>query len=264
MSLIDHPPSATNPSQLFASVFDDKTPLLQIENKTTTALLVAELQSLDQKSQSSRTEFDAVQLIPPDNGIFYTPITVDSQFPDYHTLSVGIVFAVDAAPIKWSTPINVFIQENVEAFFINIPAFGDVKLTIDRRRHTIHAVLEHMDYKTEFNVKDIRTKLQQRPARTDCDEGIIEAGRIIQKMITSDECEDPDQQQVVIALNALLQGINFTLFADNSPENPGVPKELIAVYFDNVSVEFDSHKVSSLFINPYFVLNNILFFAAVK
>lgn len=153
--------------QIYVILYDDRYPFAEIENRTSIHLYVAESESNDVNRHSKpkrsmhEDNFQWHREIPQFKRINYTPPSVNENFPEKPIGNVTLVLGcadklTSSVTVQWSLPIKV---GECEEKFLNLPLFGDIKLTLYKSSKTICIVIEHINVRTEFNVKNILTKL---------------------------------------------------------------------------------------------------------
>lgn len=270
VSIIEHD------GQTYVSLHADTSPCIRLVNRTDRRLYVAQSQTpvdgamatvAAQPSEplelqlSGDDQFEWYSAVDAGRTCFYTPVGWDADFPDNSTdcSSLGLMVAAcqttgafECSAISsdwgWCRPFAVFRPHET---VLDLPLVGDVRVQVDCvRRRTVTVCVSQLDHCTEFNVKDIRTKLQQPPVRSGGERDGDAAGGTLTPSKASSPIASPKRAHncptassplppTTVAVNLFVDGVHLTFFTDN--EQRGCRKtELIAIYFDQIAASYDA------------------------
>ncbi|XP_037025669.1 vacuolar protein sorting-associated protein 13B isoform X2 [Bradysia coprophila] len=233
--------------QHFICIQDDTAPTIEFENRTELNLLLAQCDLND--SIMSPVEhikdihFEWLQTVPSNATVFYTPPSINEHFPEKSDSEIAIILAAATtnAKWKWSAPIRIYESNE---FFLDLPSHGDVKVITDCRRKVVKIIIENINYKMEFNVKDIRTKILHPSERVtnsmdqaNGDDSIL--GESVKASIpnTDDALVSSNQRNVestCVKIDLFVKGFSIFLYTDNEDNNL-MKTELIALYLDDIT-----------------------------
>lgn len=239
---------------MFVSIHEDTSPYLEIKNDTDFSLYVSQTDfaSTNVKSKSivPRKEccddrFLWYQSIPAKKSVFYTPPSINENFPEiHHNEEYGLIFACvsKADIIRWSQPIK--IEENKKIIF-NVPMFGDLTLSVDVRRKTAQIQINYIGVDSEFTIKDIRKQLMSPSTINEISSQVQHTNNHSKKKMhylelreqylnTCKHLVNPLKRKK-INVSAFVKGINFTLLRDS--EN-SIKTEIISINVDDIGLQY--------------------------
>ncbi|XP_053671577.1 intermembrane lipid transfer protein VPS13B [Anopheles nili] len=234
----------THQGQQHVSIYDDPCPSYAIENRTDFNIFVAQSDTVQPNkaatavAESVESNFSWFQTVDSRQTVFYTPPTLDEQFPDPQEQEMALIFAcVSGSAIRWSHPVTT---DEDKSIFLNVPLYGDLKLAVRVRNRTTTLVIDYISKDLEFSAKDIRTRLSNP----------VESSSDSQETGTSSDRTGPpidyrpvdveeelDTQSNVPGREELLQSyfrsIMITLFNDE-PNRACNKKDIISFNFDRI------------------------------
>uniref|UniRef100_A0A182LUK0 Uncharacterized protein n=1 Tax=Anopheles culicifacies TaxID=139723 RepID=A0A182LUK0_9DIPT len=209
--------------QQHVSIYDDPCPSYAIENRTDFNIYVAQSESVQPNkaatavAETVESNFSWFQTVGSRQTVYYTPPTLDEQFPEPIESEVALIFAcVSGSAIRWSHPVKI---DEDKSIFLNIPLYGDLKLAIRQRNRTTALVIDYISQDLEFSAKDIRTRLSN-PIRPPERASPAEADETPQDMTTSKECPS----------------IAFDGNTESEQSNTGGKEQLVQSYFRTVMI----------------------------
>lgn len=243
--------------QIYITVYDDRYPFVLIENRTNIPMFLAEPESSDitKHSKPRRSihdeNFQWYREVPQFKQAYYSPPSVNENFPDKSISNICLMLGcenklIENANLQWSFPIK--IDECAEKF-LNMPLHGDLKLTFSRSSKTIHILVEHINVRTEFNVKNILTKLS-RPASvsqsndelyvTEQHLNSIDGNEYESTIISRTVPEASCQKSPLLCINAdiFIKRITITLYAEDK-HSSHEKKEIVSLYVDDLAAFYE-------------------------
>lgn len=242
--------------QIYVILYDDRYPFAEIENRTSIHLYIAESESNDVSKHSKPKRsvhddnFQWHREIPAYKRVNYTPPSVNENFPEKPIGTVTLILGstnklTSSITVQWSLPIKV---DECEEKFLNLPLFGDIKLTLFKASKTICIVIEHINVRTEFNVKNILSKLSS-PSRVDSSH-LGEEEATAKSLLISNVAPILDRQhhelppsnlavpsKTFLFLNTevFFKAITVTLYDENK-QRMHEKHEIVSLYLDNVAL----------------------------
>lgn len=248
--------------QIYVSIYNDRYPFTEIYNRTNIYMYIAEAESADANKRPKPRRsihddnFQWFKSVPPFKRINYTPPSVNENFPEKPISNVNYIFGCVTkltTVIQWSLPLKV---DDCEEKFLNLPLYGDIKLTLYKTSKTIRILIDHINVKTEFNVKNILTKLSSPPkevAMIENDDDIISSETLpLLPRDSIERCPQPQPFEVsdmestatsIFTLNTdiFFKNITITLFEEDN-QHAHKKNEIVSVYLDDVAIFYEAKK----------------------
>ncbi|XP_055618736.1 intermembrane lipid transfer protein VPS13B [Toxorhynchites rutilus septentrionalis] len=233
--------------QHYVSIYDDQCPSFAVENRTDFNIYVAQSDSTNvNKSATAIPECGAesnfvwYQIVGSRKTVYYTPPTLDAIYPETQEVDIALLFAcVSGSAIRWSNPVKPDENKNI---FLNIPLYGDLKLTVNIRNRTTEILIDYISQNLEFSAKDIRTRLLNPiPQSVDrCSDLESDSPPAVDDQSnTSMNTFEQSLQSKRISFRGFFKSLNLTLFRDDETNNCS-KTDLISFSFDRVGVEMNS------------------------
>lgn len=242
--------------QIYVTIYDDRHPFMQFENRTNVLMFVAEADSSDinKHSRPRRSihdeNFQWFKEVIQFKQTYYSPPSVNENFPDKSISNVCLMMGClnklkSSANIEWSLPFRI---DEYEEKFISMPFHGDMKLTLSRSSKTIHILVEHVNFRTEFNVKNILTKLS-RPAATSqsTEESYVTepADGNVEKYFEPNttapiapKADCPETSAFAVNTDLFIKGITITLYEEDRHRSHK-KNEIVSLYIDDVAAFYE-------------------------
>lgn len=207
--------------QFFVSIYDDSAPFISIRNDTDFNLYVAQTDVTGPNVSAHREvaddRFSWFQAVPSKQRIFYTPPVVNEHFPEIINPDYGLVLACvtgdDFGP-RWSQPVKI---DGTKKIIINVPMFGDVKLTVD--------VSDKIARFTIGYVKDEVTDIR----RDDSHHSFLDINRNYQKTFSVAR----QSKSKALNVNFYSRGVSFTIYKDAGRQRV----EMITLNLDDIGIK---------------------------
>ncbi|KAJ6640172.1 Vacuolar protein sorting-associated protein 13B [Pseudolycoriella hygida] len=248
--------------QYFICIHDDVSPTIEFENRTELNLLMAQCDPNDSMKTPMEhikdSHFDWLQNVPSNSTVFYTPPSINDHFPEKSDAEIAVFLACINTQMpnlkpKWSAPIRIYKSDE---FFLDLPTHGDVKIITNCRRKMVKIVIENINYKMEFNVKDIRTKIlhpsedistlrsQEKLEELFVDENVDISPNAVEALLP--EVTTP---KMSLKIDLYVKGFSITLYTDNE-NNTSTKAELIALYLDEIMFFYTEKVISNILLVP--------------
>ncbi|XP_031633200.1 vacuolar protein sorting-associated protein 13B isoform X2 [Contarinia nasturtii] len=235
--------------QLYISVYEDRYPFIEIDNQTNILIFVAEAdfadfsKSLKPKKSIHDENFQWCCTIPSYGRMNFAPPSVNERFPEKHNSNVHLIFgcANSGGDIKWSIPVETNKQDEK---YLALPLYGDIKLTSYSVNKTVKILLEHIDFKKEFNVKVVHTKLSSPNSsnnNSDLINDSIDAKNCateLQRIRQSNKVNFSSKTIIHnFIANIFIKEVNFVLY-DDDKENLCIKNNIASIFFDDFIVRY--------------------------
>ncbi|KAF5296670.1 hypothetical protein FQR65_LT10210 [Abscondita terminalis] len=153
--------------QIYLSLYNDFYPQLLIENKSGAKLFFAQAAKSEPVSAVIDCQhFRWTCCVENSRASYYTTPGYGEKFPEISqeikVEQLIIAFDSEDSCFYWSHPVS--LQEN-KGQLINIPSYGDVKVTITKTVHTTSVVI-YSTSQVEINAKDVRVRLFMHESET--------------------------------------------------------------------------------------------------
>lgn len=218
--------------QFFVTIHDDPSPFISIRNDTDFNLYVGQMDMANANNLAHREiaddRFSWFQAAPSKQRIFYTPPVINEHFPEIINPDYGLILACvtgDDFP-RWSQPIKI---DGTKKIIINVPMFGDVKLTIDVGDKTARVTIGY--------VKDEATDMR----RDDTRQSFLDVNSRYQKTFNVAR----KAKAKAFNVNFYSRGVSFTIYKDTGRQRV----EMITLNLDDIGVKYSklSRKLTANF-----------------
>ncbi|XP_063704154.1 intermembrane lipid transfer protein VPS13B [Culicoides brevitarsis] len=253
--------------QHYISIYQDEAPMLAVENLTDFHVFVAQSETVGNNGNAPVNDCDAddkfkwYQQVPSKQIVYYTPPIVDETFPEIDPVEYGLIFSCvsnSGTPLRWSRAVK--IDENKEVF-LEIPLYGDIKVSLNTTGKTIKVVLDYIRQDTEFSAKDIRARLSNPRASSLSARSDQKLSPPILPRHSFDSTDDNEMQKSFLdslTIHSFIEGIHITLF-NNSDKKSNRKREILLFNLDDVTfrISYPTRQIHLTFDN--FQADNQLF-----
>lgn len=253
-------------NQYFVTAYDDRCPFIEIDNKTSIDVFVAEAdftefsKGVRPKRSIHDQSFQWLHSVRASSCLSYTPPSINDNFPEKQHSNVHLLFGCanresdssksvsklipkfvvsisDHRPesnIQWSIPIEV--DKEAEKY-LALPFYGDIKMNLTRVNKTVKVSLQHIDFKKEFNVKVVHSKLS---SPTDCPDAEPHNPPLR---------SSPEKGKTAISAVSKVKRSSFKGFC----ADVFVEEAMVSLYEESKDVVHRKSEIASIFLDEIFV-----------
>lgn len=220
--------------QFFVSIQDDLSPFMSIRNETDFNLYVAQTDLTNPNAkyilphkEVTDERFSWFQTVPSKQRIFYTPPIINEHFPELANPDYGLIFACVTGDdfVRWSQPIKI---DGTKKIIINVPMFGDVKLTIDDRGKMALVTIGYIQNEGDDSVA--RSELTREVYRSVSRQSFLDVNSNYQKTFSVLK----KASAKALNVNFFSKGISFTIYKDGERKRV----EQISLNIEEISVKY--------------------------
>lgn len=220
--------------QFFVSIHDDPSPFMSIKNETDFNLYVAQTDLTNPNAkyilphrEVTDERFSWFQTVPSKQRIFYTPPIINEHFPELTNPDYGLIFACVTGDdlVRWSQPIKI---DGTKKIIINVPMFGDVKLTVDGRGKMALVTIGYIQNERDDSIA--RSEPTREIYRTVSRQSFLDINSNYQKTFSVMR----KASAKALNVNFFSKGVSFTIYKDGERKRV----EQISLNVDEIGVKY--------------------------